>query len=179
MANVDEGNNSKIEMYIIIDNMPVKAGFLNYDIGKGFWKDRQANLHNIEVDETFRGNGLATYALAYLTEIAIAKRVNVIDGKFFPTTHSAHAVYDKNCFVVEREYYDTRIVKDIKDSDIENLKNNIEDIKNIKIYSEHTNFYVAKYNNNHKSAKLSKEKTFGLQKTNLSNENKKRYLNQL
>lgn len=153
----DDRSSCEITMYTIINNVPIKSGFITYSIGKGFWKNRQMNLYKIEVDEKFRGHGLATYALSFLTEVAANFRIDTIDGNYYPSNSDAQIVYDKNGFKIEKEYYDTRIVKNFYENDVENIVHNTNNINGIKIYNNHRNLYIEKFRNSNKEDKVVKE----------------------
>lgn len=141
----EDRSSCEITMYTIINNVPIKSGYITYSIGKGFWTNRQLNLFKIEVDNNFRGQGLATYGLSFLTEIANSHRLSIIDGNYFPSNSAAQIVYYKNGFKIEKEYYDTRIVKNVLSGDIENIENNTNNLNGIKVYNNYKNLYIEKY----------------------------------
>lgn len=137
--------NGEIEFFAFQNNTKTKVGFITYMAGKGYWYDNQVTLFKLEVDQNFQGNGLGTYGLSFLTEIAFAKRMTMIDGKYFPTTTMAEHVYHKNGFNIEREYYDTRIVRYIENADIKNIHQNTQDFNGIKVYNHHKKLYIEKF----------------------------------
>lgn len=144
-----------IQMLTLSNNTIVEAGKISYKTGKGFYFNRQVIFNDLRVSEDFRKNGLATYGLSFLTEIAKNQRIDFIDGKYYPSEYGVEKVYNKNGFTVEKEDYDTRIVKTIENEQIEAIQRNTFDIFGLKVYNNYKNLYVSKYRNANLDLELS------------------------
>ena len=92
-----------------------KAGSVFYTINQNS-SENYIWLANISVESKYQSKGVGQFLFDLLYNDAVLKRVNYIEGKYFPTNEIAKPFYDKNGCVIEKEGYETFVTKYIPHS---------------------------------------------------------------
>ena len=127
-------NNIKIEIYEEFDVYYIvgydcktqeKVGFVNFKLKNGnCW------LYNIQVEENFQGLGYGKALGIYFEKFCSDRRINFIEGKYYPTNENAKFFYKNRNYKIEKEDYEWFVSKFIDKEKLE------EDYKNIIVESK-------------------------------------------
>lgn len=94
--------------YYIIEVLEdgVKKGYLTFCIKKG-----QAWIYKIETKTEFSRQGVGKALIDTFEFILSGKRINSIDGKFYPDNEYAKPFYEKNGYQIYKDDYETYVCK--------------------------------------------------------------------
>lgn len=129
-------NNNVINAYLYTETKKHLAGFLTYKIGKGvFFYSRETVIANLEVKEEFQNMGIAGYIERFLTEKTVNNRVDYITGKFYPGNEHSANFYTSRGYEIEKEGYETLLLKRVSDHDKDMINENKVDVDGITFYN--------------------------------------------
>lgn len=75
--------------------------------------ERHIWLYNVVTNENYKNQGYATALLKVLEYVAYVYKIDVVEGKYYPTDKNANIFYENNGYKIYREYYDTFLYKKI------------------------------------------------------------------
>lgn len=105
----------------ILDGSNV-MGYASFKVKRRQYQD-SIWLYKIETNPNYAHMGVGTATICLLEYFALNKRVQVIEGKYFPKNEFAKPFYEKYGYSIEKDGYETFIFKYL---DYKKIKENIE-----------------------------------------------------
>ena len=93
-----------------------EIGYISFKLNNSPYK--HAWLYKIEIEEKYQCNGFGTLLLKLFENYCIDNKIDYVEGKYYPLNKVAKPFYLKNNYKIEKEYYDTYVVKNLKEKNV-------------------------------------------------------------